>query len=251
MHVVAIHGWQRETPELVQALAGALGVVPFEARQRLVGGGPAVVAGFAEVQAAQGLAQRLVESGLPAVIVDSTMLQADGRLLARRFVLAATALQIETADGTHATFPYTAIDLLLVGIGTVSTSQTQTVTERKFSLGKTLLSGGIPMTSKVARQEEVTSEERHKYLYLYAGERPLLICGQHLLNYEGLGAAMLLTQDANFSQLLGELRRRCSNAGYDDRLLNRQGIARLLGLARNPETDLDLAAAILSRTLRD
>jgi len=46
MHVVVIFGWKEETPELVRSLADALGVTVFEARQRIIGGGPAVVASF-------------------------------------------------------------------------------------------------------------------------------------------------------------------------------------------------------------
>ena len=52
MFVVAIYGWREETPEMVQALAGALGIIVFEARQRLIGGGPSVVASFADLQQA-------------------------------------------------------------------------------------------------------------------------------------------------------------------------------------------------------
>ena len=52
MFVVAIYGWREETPEMAQSLAGALGIMVFEARQRLIGGGPSVVASFADQQQA-------------------------------------------------------------------------------------------------------------------------------------------------------------------------------------------------------
>lgn len=250
MYVVVIHGWQKETPELVQAVAGVLGVAPFEVRQRMIGGGPTVVTHYAEMQAAKDLAERLTHAGLAAVIVDSATPSTDGRLLVRLFALGATDLQIETHDGTRIEIPYAAVELLLVGTNTVSTSETETITERKLSLGKTLLSGGIPMTKKVTHQEEVISETRGKYLYLYAGERPPLVCGQQILNYEGLGSARLLSREANFGYLLVELRRRCSDAVYDERLLNRMGLTRLLGPVRDPATALDLAAAILACILR-
>jgi hypothetical protein len=50
--------------------------------------------------------------------------------------------------------------------------------------------------------------------------------------------------------LISELRRLSPRASYDDRLLKRVGLARLLGPALDPETNLDLAAEILARSLR-
>jgi hypothetical protein len=250
MLVVVIHGWQKETSELVQALAGALGIVPFEARQRLLVGNPAVVAGFAGAQAALALAQRLTEAGLAAVIVNSAALRSDGRLLVQHFTLRENDFQIRVNDGTGIEIPYTAVDLLLLGIGIVNTNEERTVTSRKFSIGKTLLAGGVPMTSKVTQQEEFVGEDRRRYLYLHVGEEPPLIFSQHDLHFEGLGSSMQLTREANFSCLLGELRQRCTGALYDDRLLNRSIMSRLLGPARSTGSDLDLAETILARTLR-
>ncbi|HEX4998574.1 MAG TPA: hypothetical protein VFY29_10115, partial [Terriglobia bacterium] len=91
--------------------------------------------------------------------------------------------------------------------------------------------------------------ERRKHLYLYAGQHPVFLFSQNVLNYEGLGQARQLSQEANFAYLLGELRRRCSNAVYDDRLLNRQTLAHLIGPGSNPDADLDVAILILSRAL--
>jgi hypothetical protein len=250
MHVVAIHGWRQDTPDLVKALAEALGVLPFEAKQRLIGGGPAVIARFADAAAAHSLAQRLTQAGLKPLVIDSNTVRNDGRLMAQRFILGTESLQIETANGGRTEVPFNTVDLLLPGFGTTSVTETHTITERKFSLGKTLLFGGIPMTKKVTRQEEETTEEHRRYLYLYLAGRPPFLFGQHIVKYDGLGAAMQVSQELNFTYLLGELRRRCGNAVYDDRLLNRQAMAHLLGPARNPETDLDLATTILARTLR-
>ena len=129
-------------------------------------------------------------------------------------------------------------------------SETITVSERKFSLGRTILSGGIPLKKKVERQEEVNSEERENILYLYAADRPPVVFSQSGMTYDGFGAAMKLSRELNFACLKSELRRLCPAAGYDDRLLNRLGQARLLGPAQNPETNLDLAFDILARTLR-
>jgi hypothetical protein len=251
MHVVVIHKWKEETLELVQSLAAALGIMPYEMRQRMIGGGPAVVAVFADQQQARTLAVKLMQSGVATMSIDTDMLRrAAGRFIVRRFELKERSLCIEAGDGQRVEITYGDIDLLLSGTRMVGHSETVTVTERKFSLGKTILSGGIPLTKKVERQEEVTTVDRENILCLYAGERPPVVFSQSGMSYEGFGAAMKLTRELNFAFLKGELRRLCPAAGFDDRLLNRLGQVRLLGPTLTPETNLDLAFEILARNLR-
>ncbi len=251
MHVVAISNWNEETTELVHALASVLGITAFEARPRLIGNGPAVVASFADAEMALALAKKLNQIGFATLIVDAMAVRSSaGHFIVRRFQFNKWSLLIETSSGQQEEFPYEEVDLLLPGTSIAGTSEIKTVTERKFSLGKTLLSGGIPMTSKVEHQEEVITEERGKVLYLYAGKRPPVVFSQNGMNYDGFGAAMKLSREQNFAHLTSELRRFCPGVGYDDRLLNRIGQARLLGPTLNPETNLDLAAEILARSLR-
>ncbi|MCJ7547037.1 MAG: hypothetical protein MUP30_09505 [Deltaproteobacteria bacterium] len=96
----------------------------------------------------------------------------------------------------------------------------------------------------------MTTEERSKVLYIYAGSRLPVIFSQNGMIYDGLGAAMQLTRELNFTYLIRELRRLSPGAAYDDRLRNRAGLVRLLGPALDPETNLDLAVEILARALR-
>lgn len=251
MHVVVIHGWQEETAELAQSLAVALGITVFEARQRLIGGGPAVVASFADSHQAEALAAKLNQGGMATLVIDAAAVgSGSGHFVVRRFELGERLLRIETVDGRSAEIAYGEIDLLLPGTRIAGQAESMTVTERKFSLGRTILSGGIPMTRKVERQEEVTTEDRTRLLYLYAGNRPQVVFSQSGMTYDGLGASMKMSQELNFAFLTSELRRLSPGAVYDDRLLNRAGQVRLLGPALNPETNLDLSAEILARSLR-
>jgi len=251
MHVVAICSWKEESAELVQALAVALGVMVFEARPRLIGGGPSVVARFADPEPALALAEKLKRIGFATLVVDSDAVRGRaGHFIVRRFELNELSLRIETVDGEQADVPYAEIDLLLPGTNIVGYAETKTVTERKLSLGKTLLSGGIPITKKIERQEEVATEERVKVLYLQAGQRPPVFFSQNGMSYDGFGPAMKMSRELNFNHLVSELRRLSPGAVFDDRLLNRAGQVRVLGPALNPETSLDLAAEVLARTLR-
>lgn len=251
MFVLMIDGWKEATVEFVQKFADVLGVTVYEARQKMIGGGPVVAASFADEQQAQVLAAKLNQKGISALVIDASAFRSrSGHFVVRRFELGEWLLRIESVDGKSAEIPYEEIDLLLPATGTVGYSETKTVVGRKFSIGKTLLSGGIPMTKKVERQEVVKTEESRKVLYLYAGNRPPVAMRRDGMTYDGFGADMKHSRELNFNHLVSELRRLSPGAVYDDRLLNRAGQVRLLGPALNPETNLNLAADILSLSLR-
>lgn len=251
MHVVVIHGWKEETTELVQAISSALGITVFEAQQRMIGGGPAVVASFADPQQALEMAKTLNQNGIATLIVDAEEVRSRAdHFIVRRFELNESSLRIEQVDQQRAEIPYGEIYLLLPSTSIVRYSEKKTVTKRKLSVSRTILSGGIPLPKKVKHEKEVTTEERGKVLYLYAGNRLPIVFSQDGMTYDGLGAAMKLSREQNFTYVISELRRRSPGAVYDDRLRNRAGLVRLLGPALDPETNLDLATEILARSLR-
>ena len=250
MFVVAIYGWREETPELVQTLTSSLGIIAFEARQRLIGGGPSVVASFADHQLARELAKKVSRGDIKALIVDATAVRMrSDSFIVRRFEFEGCGLKIETHNGQQETLPYAEMELFLTGTSVVSDSETKTIVEKKFSMGKTLLAGGIPMTKNVERQEEVSSEESEQILYLYVHDRPTAIFSLNGMNYNGFGVELKLSRKLNFSHLISQLRLYASGATFDDRMLNRVNQVRLLGPAQGREASLDLAAEILARCL--
>lgn len=251
MHIVAVHGWQKDEAEVAGIIAATLGMLVYEARQRIAGGGPAVLACLADPRQAETLAARLSSAGVPALLIEREKVRQQRQPFpVCRFWLEAQALRVESVAGESGTIPYDTIKLLLVATCSTRTQSTVTVTERKFSLGKTLLAGGVPMSKKVTHEETVSSDDRDETLWLYAQGRGPVIFDRSALNYDGLGAAMQMSRDLNFVHLRKELQRLAPQAGYDDRLLKRAGIVRLLGSSLSPEADLHLACEILARTLR-
>ena len=253
MHIVAVHNWQKEEAEVAKTIAETMGIVAFEARQKISGGGPAVLASFADQQRAETLATQLSQAEVPALVIDTVAVRSlSQQLHVGQFVLSPQALQIKLSDGKLCEIDYDTIDLLLIAICSAGQKQTvATETERKFSLGKTLLAGGVPMTKKVKSEKVVNIEERDETLWLYTRGGPTVVFNRGAMSFEGLGDAMQFTRDLNFAHLKNELRRLAPQAGYDDRLLKRAAMIRLLGPALNPETDFDLAFEILSRSLRE
>lgn len=252
MHVVAIHDWQTDNPAVVQAVAEALGALVFEVRQRMAGNGPVVMARFADPQQAETLRGRLEQAGVPAVQIDTDRLRSEFKpLLARQFTMNDAAIQVASPTGQNEAVAYADISLILTATAMVGQSvSTTTETTRKFSLGKTVLAGGIPMTKKVKHQVKQHTSERDEVLCLYSADRPAVLFRREATDYAGLGSAMQLSRELNFNYLKTELRRRASQAVFDDRLRNPASQVRLLGAALNPETHLDLAFEILARTLR-
>lgn len=252
MYIVAVHNWHKEEAEVAKVIAETMGTVAFEARQKISGGGPAVLASFADPQRAETLAAQLSQAGVPALVIDTAAVRNRSHSLhVAQFVFGPQALQIKFSDGALREIDYATIDLLLVAICGVGQKLTTTVTERKFSLGKTLLAGGVPMTKKVQTEKVVNIEERDETLWLYVRGGATVVFNRGAMSYEGLGDAMQFTRDLNFTHLKNELRRLAPQANYDDRLLKRAALIRLLGPALSPESDIDLAFEILACSLRE
>jgi hypothetical protein len=253
MHLVVVHGWQQEEAEVAKTIAGTLGTVSFEARQKISGGGPAVIATFAAQLQAEELAGRLTQGGVPTLLVDTEAVRRrKPPFFVRRFVMEPKTLRLESLTGERCDINYDTIDLLLVAICNSGPTQTAGMeTKRKFSLGKTLLAGGVPMTRQVKSETTFNFEERDETLWLYAHENSTIIFDRTAMIYDGLGDAMQFTNDLNFSHLKNELRRLAPLAHYDDRMLKRAALVRLIGPTLNPETDHDLAFEVLARSLKE
>ncbi len=252
MHVVVINNWKEETAELAQVISRALGITVFEVQQRMICDCPTVLASFADPQQALVSVKTLNQIGIETMVIDTTEVRSrTGGIIVRHFKLNESSLHIETNDRQSADIPYGKIDVLLPTTSTLTYSETTTSTERKFSLGKTLLTGGISMSKKVKRQQEVTAEKYKKVLYLYISKRQQpVVFSQDGITYDGFGEAIKISRELNFTYLIKELHRLSPEAAYDDRLLKRIGQVRLLGPTLNTETNMDLAIEILVRSLR-
>ena len=140
----------------------------------------------------------LASEGAPLVsvmVIDAMEVRSrTGSIIIHHFKLNESSLHIETDDNRSAEIPYEKVEVLLPATSTVTFSKIKTMTERKLSLGKTLLTGGIPMFNKVTRQEEMTSRDSRKILYLYViKRREPIIFSEDTVTYEGLGEAMKLS----------------------------------------------------------
>lgn len=253
MHVVAIHSLATDKEKLASELAAVLGVTVFEALSRLraPGSGPLVVGVFGERDQADKLSAKLESGGFRSLILSADEIEAGAHeLFVRRFMFGDQDLQVETQDGESVIVPYRDIDLILRGTGISTSSSTETTTQRKFDLGAAVISGGLKMTKMTKTVREVTTEEREGLLRLFAGNGVTLLFSENGIVYDGLESLRGLSRSGNFINTIAELRRRCTTALYDERLLNRAGLAALLGPRLNPEEYSGVAFALLAKALR-
>lgn len=253
MHIVGIYELGKEKESLAGPLAAALGRTNCEAMARLraPGDGPLIVAVFAMEEQAGLLSEKLRYAGFKAVVLSADEIEAEKHArIVRRFGLGDQDLLIETVKAEKLTVPFLDIELILRGTGIVSAMSSETVKSRSVSLGRAVLSGGMMISKTKKDVREVRTEEREGFINLYAGDAPALVFRENSIAYDSLGSELRPSRAANFVYLVSELRRRCTTARYDERLLTRAGQAFLLGPSLVPEESLTVATALLAKTLR-
>lgn len=249
MHVVAVYNMTGPAEELVPRLAEALGILPYEARSRVVvpGGGPAVVGCFAEATSAAACAERLQACGFSVLQVDAAELGAAVKpFIARTVHFTDSGLEAVGRDEALLALPWEQVRLLLRVTGFSTHVESETRKEKKFSPGLAVASGGLMMRKTVKSTTETTVQVRQPFCYVYAPPSPPLLLRQEEMDYASLGPDIQYSREANFNWICTELRRRCPDSVWDDRLGARPGQAQLLG-PLSPDNYLGVAIELLAR----
>ena len=251
MYIVALHYAPGKGDVMAGPLADASDKTLYEARARLSDpeGGPAVVGNFAEIEPAYAFAGRLRANGLIPILLTPEEVESDARrFLVRSFEIGENAITAVSRQEQTVERSYREIDLVLRGVRLEERTEIKRTEQRKFSPSRALLTGGLVLTKTTRKAEPVTTEEREDFLHLYSGGDPPLVFRSGGLNFRSLGAELRPSTAANYSYLVETLRRALPHARYDERLVTRQGRARLLGPSLSE--NLDVATTLLARTLR-
>jgi len=246
--VLAIYNLKGNEALLARELAAVLHRTVYEAssRVRAPGGGPSVIARFAEPQAAQEAVALLRTRGFDTLLLGEGEIEADERrFVVRGFELGAEELTVES-HGYRLAVRYQDVELLLRGVRIVRHEAAAPRTTRKLSLTRAALTGGLLLTKTVRAPSPPAEEEREGFLHLYARGTPPLAWREAKLLYRSLGKALLPSRHANFAQVVAELRQRCPRATYDERLATHAGQAQLLGPTLAAGEHLDVAISVLA-----
>ncbi len=253
MHIAAIYNLPDHKDDLAEALAAALGTTLYEAcsRLRLPGKGPFVAASYQDREAAEKIVERLASGGFNAIVLARNEIEKESaQFIVRKFRLDDEVLDVESETGQHLTVDYRSIDLLLRGTSIARKTETETIKKRKFSLGRTVLSGGLVMSRTEKIKREIKTEKREGFFNLYCGGLPAFVFRESTLVYESPGFALKPSRFANFAYLISELKQRQPGAVFDERLLRRAEQAALLGPLLSPEEFLNVATSLLAKILR-
>ena len=117
------------------------------------------------------------------------------------------------------------IFLILRGKTHLSADIETTETKRKFSIAKTIATGGIPMWSKVKEKIISKSTELESFvrLYLLDSPEPVVEITQHGLDYSYLKEKLAASSFLNFNTAVAVLRVFFTEAIFDERLFAIEG----------------------------
>jgi len=233
-------------------------MLAYDLRLRLAGGIPAVFATVSDGAEADGHVQFLRSRGHGAVTCDADAVPAtEDQLVPCEFEMTDAALRGSCTQGRRFELPYAEI-FALVHVAAVSSAEHSTTTqEKKLSLGRAVVSGGMMLRKKVDRVDKKVTTEQEQILYMFCHAQPAPYVWKELtLRYEGLGDQRKLTTAQNFATLSERLRAHAPHAFYDQRLLThkrRAGISSFAGGAKDRRVEIsnarenDLATFLLVR----
>ena len=227
MFVVAITelagGIEAEAP----LLAADIGASAYDARLLLAPGAPVVVRTTADRAAALYLLAKLRARGLAAVACDAAAVVASADMVAmRRPRLAETVLTLEDRPGEA--LPY---DDILVMIPAVHRGRAETTTqtrEKKLSVSRALVTGGVSLTKTVKTDTHAATEARESVLYVFrrSGATPWILREQGT-NWSAAGIPLAPSASENFRLAVARLRSLAQGAAFDERLATRKAAERM------------------------
>jgi len=252
MHVVVIDRLGGDAAAKLPALAHALGKTAYECRPivNVPEGGPVVVACHARVPEAEAMAARLRAADFHAQVLPDTIASPIRAFAARTFALGKAALHVEARDGRSLEIRYDEIEVLVRGSELTRESHTETTTKKKLAVGRAVLSGGLMLTRKEKTKRTTTTTDSQGLIVMFSRSAPPVVLGEKSLLYQSLGPAMQPSRTANFMIVVGELRRRCVHATWDERLMRRAIQQQVLGPTLSADEYFDLAIALVAASVR-
>jgi hypothetical protein len=228
--------------------AKATGLALADLNRRLAGTLPRVLmSGVSEAQASE-VSEALESLGFLVVTCDpQTVPGDDERVIARGLEFADRALVVADAQGNTHTCEPRAIALFLQGVRASRTSTKVTTSERRFTPGRALLSGGLLLTRKVEKTTVKTGEHPEWFVLVQRNDGgPDIIIYERRIDYRFLGAEMLPSSRGNLELVCTRLRGLAPGVVTDDRLGQPGFVSGLPGIRADP-VDLALLLVTLAR----
>ena len=208
---------------LVRNVASIINKSPYDTRLILTGDIPKIIAHYDSTQIAEAIVQNLRDLGLVAVACrDSELRHAPQSFKAKTLEFRGKEVLFRDSAGREKRIGENNVLLILEGRLQTSVEVETTKTKTKFSLGMTLLTGGIPIWRRVAEKTTDQSTRSEYFARLYDGKSsdPTIEILQNHMNYSFLGAKIAASSLTNFGTVVLRLREVFPQAIFDDRLMN-------------------------------
>ncbi|MFZ1914883.1 MAG: hypothetical protein WCF70_04140 [Dehalococcoidales bacterium] len=200
---------------------------PYETRMLLSGKLPKLIAHYSSVAAAETAARQLKTLGLVALAVSDIELN---QFSANGFNARSVEFEEQAAvfrDNTNRLLKLETKDVFLIikGKYQVSSDKPVTTTRLKFNLTATLVTGGIPIWSKVKETSKTNSGETGYFVRIYDRDsvQPRVEIFENYFNYSVLGAEIAPSSAANLNSIVTKLRAVFPQALFDDILTRPMG----------------------------
>ncbi len=218
-----------EMPEagLEEKVAAIINRDLYQTRRLLAGKIPRIIARYEDTKTAEAVAQSLEALGLVAIACkDSELRKRSHGFRAHSLALSEGEALFRDKRGEAKRIGSRSVFLLLNGRMRTRTEKEVPSTKMKFSLGATVLTGGIPIWRRSKERTKEVSVQTECFVRLYnrGSPEPSVQILQHEFDYSFLGAEMAMSSRANFSALVARLRDMFPQALYDDGLTEHSGV---------------------------
>jgi hypothetical protein len=206
---------------LVRSVANVISKSPSQTRLLLAGEVPKVIAHCDSIQAAESIIRNLRNLGLVAIACrNSELRQFPETFRARTLEFREKEVLFRDTAGRERSIVEPNVFLVLVGRIETSVEVETTKQKTKFSLPRTLLTGGIPVWRRVDEKTTTHSTEAECFARLYKRKSPdpSVDILQHHMNYSFLGPKVAVSSFTNFGTVVLGLREVFPQAIFDDRL---------------------------------
>jgi hypothetical protein len=227
--LVALVGLATPVEQEAPALAVDLGLTAYEVGLLLRAAMPSILLRTDDRARATDLLGKLRGRGHDAVAFDGSAVVASEQMHhPRSFRLEGDAL-VSVGPLEEQRLPFADLLVIARAVHQTRTDSVTTTTEKKISIGRTALSGGLMTTKSVTKESSRSTEEREPVAYLFrrSGETPWLLASTRL-RYDALGPRIRPSQHENFDVLLERLKELAPAATYDRRLTAVRSVAEKL-----------------------
>jgi hypothetical protein len=218
---IAVAPMANPDASLVKSVAAIINRGLYDTHLLLAGEIPKIIARCSGQQLAESTVQNLRGLGLVAIAGKvSELRQFPQAFRAQTLGFGEKEVLFRDSAGREKRVVAKDVFLILVVKTETSVEVETTKTKTKFSLGRTLLMGGIPMWRRVEEKSTSRSVQSEYFARLYGPKSPdpSVEIVQHSMNYSFLGAELAASSFTNFGTVVRRLREVFPSAFFDDRL---------------------------------